>query len=121
MRKLALMPVLLLMVVLGACTDIAGPGHRSLDGQWSARIDGETVWLSLREDRHGIRGSGDWGRDAFHVTGDRYGNQVHLHFDFWHFNPIEFEGRLTSREIDGRVYGSGYRGDRVRFRRESRR
>lgn len=121
MRRLALIPLLLLIVALGACTDFTGPGHRALDGEWSARIDGESVWLSLREDRGSIRGSGEWGRDIVYVTGERYGNEVYLQFEFRYFNPIELEGRLASWEIDGRLYGSGYQGERVRFRRESRR
>jgi hypothetical protein len=121
MPRLALIPLLLLIMVLGACTDFTGPGGRALDGDWSARIDGDLVWLSLREDYDGIRGSGDWGRDVVYVTGERYGNEVYLVIDFRYYNPIEFEGRLVNREIDGRLYGSGYQGERVRFRRESRR
>lgn len=122
MRRLGLIPLLLLLIVgLGACTDIIGPGGRTLDGDWSARVLGESVWLSLREDRGSVRGSGDWGRDVVHVTGERYGNEVYLIFEFRHFQPVELEGRLVNREIDARLYGSGYRGERVRFRRESRR
>ena len=118
MRRIALIP-LLLMVVLGACDDFIGPGHRSLDGDWIARIDGETVEISLRDDDRDIRGSGDWGRDDVHITGERYHDDVYLVFEFNRFNPIELEGRIVSREIEGRLYGSGYHGESVRFRRDS--
>ena len=118
MRRLVLIP-LLLVVVLGACTDATGTGRRTLDGEWSARIDGETVWLSLREDGGSIRGSGEWGRDALYITGERYNDEVHLVLEFSRFNPIELEGRLVNRELEGRLYGSGYQGERVRFQRDS--
>ena len=121
MRRLSIIPLLLLFVLLGACDDITGPGSRSLDGQWSARIAGETVWISLRDSRGVIRGSGEWGYDHIYVDGERFSNDVFLVFDFGRYNPIEFEGRVRNRELEGRVYGSGYHGERVRFRRESRR
>ena len=121
MRRLALFPLLLLIVVLGACADATGPGRRALDGDWSARIDGETVWISLREDRGSIRGSGEWGVDDVYVSGERYDSEVRLVFEFSRYNPIELEGRLVSQEIEGRLYGSGYQGELVRFRRDSRR
>lgn len=119
MRRTALIPVLL-MLVLGACTDFAGPGRRSLDGMWSARVDGETVRITLTEDARGIRGSGEWGWDRVYVTGDRFHDEVYLVFEFGQYNPIELEGQVFSGEIDGRLYGSGYHGDLVRFRRDSR-
>ena len=118
MRRLALLPVLLATLFLGACDDLTAPGSRSLDGQWSARIDGEEVWVSLRDDRGDIRGSGDWGFDDVSVRGERIDSEVYLIFEFDDFNPIELEGEIVSREIDGRLYGSGLEGDRVRFRRD---
>lgn len=121
MRKRSLIPLLLLFVLLGACGDITGSGSRSLDGEWGARVDGETVWFSLRDSRGDIRGDGEWGYDYIHVDGERFDRDVYLVFDFNRYNPIEFEGRVNSSEIDGRLYGSGYDGVRVRFRRESRR
>jgi hypothetical protein len=121
MRRLALIPLLLLIGVLGACADVTGPGRRALDGDWSARIDGETVWFSLRDDGRYVDGSGEWGRDAIYITGERYNDEVSLTFEFDRYNPIQLEGRLVSREIEGRLYGSGYEGEQVRFRRESRR
>lgn len=122
MRKLLIIPLLLVMVVLGACHDLTGPGRSgSLDGQWSGRIDGEQIWLSLRDDRGVIRGSGDWGYDPIDVRGERYSSEIYLMFDFRHYNPIELEGRIRGGEIDGRLYGSGYHGERIRLRRSSRR
>lgn len=118
MSRTALIPMLL-MAVLGGCVDFTGPGSRSLDGDWSARVDGETVWVTLRDDGRVIRGSGDWGRDDVYVTGERDRDEVHLVFEFLDFNPIELEGRILSGEIEGRLYGSGYHGEVVRFRRDS--
>lgn len=121
MRRLTLIPLLLLIVLLGACDDISGVGGRDMDGSWSARVDGETVWLSLRDDRGLIRGSGEWGYDDIYVDGERRDGEVWLIFEFNRYNPIEFEGRVRRSELEGRLYGSGYDGVRVRFRRESRR
>lgn len=118
MRRLALLPLLLAALILGACDDVTGLGGRSLDGEWSARIDGEEVWVSLRDDGGEIRGSGEWGYDDVFVTGERDGSEVYLVFEFDDYNPIELEGAIVSREIDGRLYGSGLEGERVRFRRE---
>lgn len=118
MRRTALIPVLLVLA-LGACTDLVGPGARSLEGRWSARVDGETVRITLTDDSRGIRGSGEWGRDHVYVTGDRRYDEVYLFFEFSRYNPIELEGRAFSGEIEGRLYGSGYRGDPVRFERDS--
>jgi len=122
MRKLGIIPLLLLIVVLSACHDIAGPGRGgSLDGQWSGRVDGESIWVSLRDNRGDVRGSGDWGYDRVDVRGERYSSEVYLRFDFRQYNSIELEGRIRGREIEGRLYGSGYDGQRIRLRRDSRR
>lgn len=121
MRRLTLIPLLLLFVLLGACDDIAGVGGRDVDGTWSARVDGESVWLSLRDDRGVIRGSGEWGYDDIYVDGERRSGEIWLIFEFGRYNPIEFEGRVRGSELEGRLYGSGYDGVRVRFRRGSRR
>ncbi|MQA92683.1 MAG: hypothetical protein GEU90_21080 [Gemmatimonas sp.] len=118
MRRLALLPLLLAALFLGACDDVIGTGQRSLDGEWSARIGGDEVWISLRDDRGDIRGSGEWGFDDVFVTGERYNSDVYLSFEFDRFNPIELEGVIESREIEGTLYGSGLQGERVRFRRE---
>lgn len=118
MRRLVLLPLLLAVLFLGACDDITGPGSRSLDGRWSTRFDGETIRFSLQDDRGDVRGSGDWGRDDVYVWGERYDSDVYLTFEFDRFSPIEFEGEIRGREIEGRLYGSGLDGERVRFRRD---
>lgn len=118
MRRLALLPILLVTLLLGACDDLTGPGGRSLDGQWVARVEGEQVWLSLRDDGRDIRGSGEWGYDDIYVSGERRSSDVYLVFEFDRYNPIELEGRINNREIEGRLYGSGLDGERVRFRRD---
>jgi hypothetical protein len=118
MRRLALLPLLLAALFFGACDDLTGPGRRSLDGEWSTRIDGEEVWVSLRDDGGEIRGSGEWGFDDIFITGERNDTDVYLIFEFDGFNPIELEGEIVSREIEGRLYGSGFGGERVRFRRD---
>jgi hypothetical protein len=118
MPRLALLPPLLAALLLGACGDLTGLGGRSLEGEWSARIEGEEVWVSLRDDRGEIWGSGEWGWDEVYVTGERIDSDVYLIFEFHRYSPIELEGVIVSREIDGRLYGSGLEGERVRFRRE---
>lgn len=118
MRRLVLLPLLLAVVLLGACSDLTGPGSRSLEGEWVARIEGEEVWFSARDDRGDIRGSGEWGIDDVYVTGERRDSDVYIVFEFDRFNPIELEGEIRNREIDGRLYGSGYDGVRVRFVRD---
>ena len=118
MRRLALIPLLLVVLLLGACDDLTGPGSRSLDGEWVTRIDGEEVWMSLRDDRGQIRGSGEWGFDDVSIRGERFDEEVYLIFEFDDFNPIELEGEIRSREIDGRLSGRGLDGDRVSFPRD---
>ena len=119
MRRLALLPLLLLTALtLGACDQVTGISGRSVDGRWSARIGGEDVWLSLRDDRGDIRGSGEWGYDDVYVTGERNDTDVYLRFEFDQYNPIELEGVIIDRDLEGRLYGSGLDGDRVRFRRD---
>jgi hypothetical protein len=114
---MALFP-LLLALLLGACGDLTGLGGRSLDGEWSARIDGEEVWMSLRDDRGEVWGDGEWGWDDVYVSGDRDGSEVYLAFEFDRYRPIEFEGTIRGREIEGRLYGSGLDGRRIRFYRD---
>jgi hypothetical protein len=118
MRRITMLPLLLLTLLLGACDDVSGLGGRTVDGDWSARIDGEEVWVRLRDSRGEIRGSGDWGFDDVYVTGDRFDSDVYLEFDFDDFNPIEFEGIVRGRELEGRLYGSGLNGEYIRFHRE---
>jgi hypothetical protein len=43
---------------------------------------------------------------------------VYLQFEFDGYNPIDFEGIVTGREIDGRLYGSGLSGEYIRFYRD---
>jgi hypothetical protein len=118
MRSIVIFPLIALLFLVG-CVDAVGVGRGSVDGQWTARVDGENVWMSLREDRQGrITGSGDWGWDPIYIRGDRRGSSVYLVFEFDRFNPISFDGDLRGREIDGRLTGSGYTGVRVTFWRD---
>ncbi len=116
MRRLILLP-LVLTLLLGACSDIAGLGGRSTDGDWRATIHGEDVRVSLRDDRGDVWGDGYWGYDDVYVSGDRRGSVVSLRFEFDRYNPIDFDGTVRDRQIEGRLYGSGYNGDYVRFYR----
>ena len=121
MRKFAMLPLLMLILFVAACDDITGVGGRSLEGDWTARVEGEQIWLSIRDDRGDVRGSGEWGYDDIWISGERMDSDVYLIFEFDRYNPIELEGRISGGEIEGRLYGSGYDGERVQFRRESRR
>jgi hypothetical protein len=117
MRWVTIVSLLLLAPLLGACDDVAGLGTRSVDGEWRAAIDREEVWLSLRDHRGEIRGSGRWGYDDVFVRGERFGSEVRIEFDFDRYAPIELEGVVRGRDIEGRLYGSGFHGERVRFHR----
>lgn len=118
MRRFVLLPMLILTLGVSACEDVTGIGSRSTDGEWSARIDGEDVWISLRDDRGEIRGSGEWGYDDVVLYGERRDDDVFLVFDFDDFNPVELDGVVRNDEIEGRLRGSGYDGERVVFRRD---
>ena len=118
MRRVFTIPLLLLALLLAACDDLSGLGGRSVDGDWSARLDGEDLWMTLREDRGEIWGEGEWGFDDVYVTGERNGSQVYLVFEFVRFDPVEFEGTIRGTELDGWVQGSGWNGERVRFYRD---
>ncbi len=118
MRKLVLFPLLALLFLAG-CSDALGIDGRSVSGEWTARVDSENVWMSLREDGRGrITGSGEWGWDHVYVSGDRRGSEVYLVFEFDRYSPITLDGTIRNREIDGRLTGSGWRGDRVTFWRD---
>lgn len=117
MRRITKFSLLLIVLLLAACGDVAGLGGRSIDGEWRTRIGGEEVWISLREDRGEIWGSGEWGYDRILVTGERINSQLYLLFEFDYYNPVEFDGTVRNREIEGRVYGSGLDGEHVRFYR----
>jgi len=117
MRRSIIFPLFALLFLVG-CVDSVGVGRSSVDGNWSARVDGENVWVTLREDRGRITGTGDWGWDRVYVRGDRRGSEVFLLFEFDRFSPIQFDGTVRGREIDGRLTGSGYRGEYVTFWRD---
>ncbi len=51
------------------------------------------------------------------MTGDRRGSDVSLRFEFDRYNPIDFEGTVQSRQIQGRVYGSGLNGELLQLYR----
>lgn len=118
MRRIFMLPLLILILLLTSCHDLSGLGGRSVDGQWRARLDGEDVWMSLREDRGEIWGFGEWGYDEVYISGERIESEVYLLFEFNRFNPVELEGSIRGREIDGWLHGSGWSGERVRFYRE---
>jgi hypothetical protein len=81
MRKFVLFPLVALLFLAG-CSDALGIDGRSANGEWTARVDGENVWVSLREDSRGrITGSGEWGWDDVWVTGDRRGSDIYLVFE----------------------------------------
>jgi hypothetical protein len=108
MRRFVIFPLFALLLLAG-CSDVVGISSRSVDGDWTARVDGETIWVTLREDSRGrITGSGEWGWSQVYVSGDRRGSDVYLIFEFDRFSPVTLDGTLRNREIDGRLQGSGY-------------
>lgn len=118
MRKFVFFPLVALLFLVG-CSDALGVGRGSVDGQWTARVDGEEVWMTLREDNRGrITGSGDWGWDPIYIRGDRRGSEIYLVFEFDRYSPVNFDGTLRNREIEGRITGSGWRGEYVTFWRD---
>jgi hypothetical protein len=117
MRRLVLFPLFALLLLAG-CSDAIGISSRTVDGDWTARVDGETIWVTLREDNRGrITGAGEWGWSEVYVSGDRQGSEVYLMFEFDRFSPVTLEGTLRGREIDGRLRGSGYN-QRITLRRD---
>lgn len=117
MRWIVTFPLLLVVLLLAACDNVAGLSGRSIDGEWRARIGGEEVWISLRDQRGEVWGSGEWGFDRVYISGERFESDLYLVFEFDYYNPIEFDGIVRNREIEGRVYGSGLDGEHVRFYR----
>ena len=97
-----------------------GDIHR-VDMTFSVAKSYVSTMAGIAYDRGLIRGSGEWGYDDVYVDGERDDGEIWLIIEFNHYNPIEFEGRVRGSELEGYLYGSGYDGVRVRFRRESRR
>jgi hypothetical protein len=110
MRRVVLVPMLVLAAVLGGCDDVTGiGGGRSVEGQWSGTVDREDIFLTLSEDDGRIHGSGSWGPDAITVDGTRSGSDVSLVFEFSDFDPANLQGEIANDRIEGWVTGSGYR------------
>lgn len=118
MQRLALLSILLFGLLLSACDDVTGLAGRSIEGTWRARVDGEDVRINLYEDGGRISGTGTWGYDRILIDGDRSGTEVYLEFDFSGYNPIEFEGTVYNREMEGWLHGSGFRGEPTTFWRD---
>lgn len=117
MRWLRVFLLLVASLLLGACGDVVAIGGRSVEGEWRGTVQGERVWLWLEEDGRQVWGSGEWGYDPVYVSGDHFGSDVYLLFEFDLYTPIELEGVVRGNELEGRLYGSGLAGERVRFHR----
>ncbi|MDR0786742.1 MAG: hypothetical protein LBG44_02645 [Gemmatimonadota bacterium] len=118
MRWVTLLVMMLASPLLAGCGDLASLVLQDLDGRWVSRVDGEKILLRVNDDRGYLSGTGEWGADNVYVSGDREESRVLLTIEFGRFNPIEFEGQLEGWDLKGRLYGSGYDGTWVVFRRE---
>jgi hypothetical protein len=119
MRTATIITMFITLLLATGCEDVSGiGGGRSLSGVWSASVDREDIFVTLTEDRGQIHGSGSWGYDAVTVVGNRAGADVSLVFEFYDFNPINFQGSLAHNRIDGWLTGSGFRGESATFWRD---
>lgn len=119
MRAVVLLFSLVFAGFLGGCSDAVGiGGGRSVEGPWAATVDREDIFVTLREDRGEIRGSGSWGFDAVTVRGTRAGSDVSLVFEFYEFNPINFQGTIRGDRLEGWLTGSGFHGESATFWRD---
>lgn len=119
MRNAVLLMILMFAGLSAGCSDAVGiGGGRSVNGSWIATVDREDIYLTLTEDRGQIWGSGSWGYDPVTVNGNRAGSEISLIIDFAAYNPINFQGSIRDNQLEGRLSGSGYRGDGIVFWRD---
>ena len=119
MRAFAVIPILLIAMLTTGCGDATGiGGGRAVTGIWSGVVEREDIFLTLTEDRGQITGSGNWGFDAVTITGNRAGSDVSLNFQFFEYEPINFQGRMSNDRMEGWLTGSGFRGEAATFWRD---
>lgn len=110
MRRVLLLPMLLIAAFLAGCSDVTGiGGGRSVEGQWAGTVDREDIFMTLSEDNGRIHGSGTWGPDVITIDGTRSGSNVSLVFEFSEYEPVNLQGSISNDRIEGWVTGSGYR------------
>lgn len=127
MRRRYSLLMVMLVVVTAACGDSTGPENFSISGTWtSVGFSGADFSMTVVETARAVEGAGHRvaGGEAmaYRVYGANAGQTASLLLDFDDSDDINFEGEFArgdgSTLLEGLLYGAGYAGTPITFRRE---
>jgi hypothetical protein len=125
-RRYAFLSILLVLVV-GACSDSTGPESFSISGTWnSVGFVNADFSMTVVETARAVEGAGHriqaGDASAYRVFGANEGRTASLLLDFDGESDINFEGEFDRVEgetvLVGLLFGGGYSGDAITFQRE---
>jgi hypothetical protein len=114
MRRFAVVPIMALALLLGACRDSTGPRSATMTGSWSGSSGGVTLNMILSEGSGGaITGTGsiagEGGSLALTISGTHPHPNVGLTLASPGFDPMNFAGTFVNNNlVSGTLNGSGF-------------
>ena len=127
MRRRYLSLSILLVLVIGACSDSTGPDSFSISGTWnSVGFVAADFSMTVVETARAVEGAGHrieaGNASAYRVFGANEGRTASLLLDFDGEADINFEGEFDRVEgvtvLEGLLFGGGYAGEPISFQRE---
>jgi hypothetical protein len=126
MRRRFLFFLIMLVAQAAACSDSTGPESFSISGTWRSVDFGDAQFsMTIVETARAVEGAGyrmsGGEASACHVIGAHTGREASLLLDFDDRADINFEGEFAREEgetaLRGELYGGGYSGQEITFRR----
>ncbi|HEX6069633.1 MAG TPA: hypothetical protein VFZ18_07405 [Longimicrobiaceae bacterium] len=121
-------PVLVTFVLLAAaCDNATTPSSVSIAGSWeSVGFTDANFRMTMVETARAVEGAGHRAAagetTAFRIVGANTGRKASLLLDFDGRDDINFEGEFEDRNdettLEGALFGGGYAGDAIVFRRD---